>query len=441
MGTKTERRMTLPSLHGIDISNTNRIQFIEKNDDTNKQNIPGNLFQNQFKTKKISFGESRSSMGYFRPTWIEIDMGNLCSNVRLLKKYIGKNVHLMAIVKANAYGFGINEIASAAIGSGATWLGVATLDEAMSLRMNVTKNVPILVLGYVQPQHLSIASRYNITVTCVSIQWIEEAIEYAVEFHLKVDTGLNRLRIKSTDEIQSILDIVNSNKYLNFAGIFTHFATSGDMNDRTYFQNQLNGFKEYLNVIPDIKNKIVHCANSDAALCQPEKPFYNMVRLGKSLLGPPPAELNRFMPFQLKHTISLHSSIVLIKKLDENESVGYSGEYKTEKKEWIATLPIGYADGWHQQFKMTHVIIDTIKVPIVGRIAMDQMCIALPEYYPVGTKVTFIGEQNGERITAYDISVNAKQPEAEVLTGLAARIPRLYIHNGSVFHIQNSLLN
>lgn len=336
------------------------------------------------------------------------------------------------------------QIASAAISTGATWLGVATLDEGLSIRYHISKTIPILVLGNVKPEHLSIASKYKITVTGVSLEWIKQTAKYisqSFDFHLKIDTGLNRLGLKIIDELKIVLNIINSNSYFNCTGIFTHFATSDNMDDKTYFNKQLQDFNEFLRVIPNIPNKIIHCANSDAALCHLEKPFFNMVRLGKSMFSSSPEHLNRFMPFQLKYTLSLHSSLGLVKKLNPNEKIGYSGEYTTTTTEWIATVSIGYADGWDQQYNKIEVLIDGIRVSIVGRIAMDQLSIRLPKYYPIGTKVTFIGQQGNQNITPYEISISANQPEAEVLTSLANRLPRVYINNESIVSIQNSILD
>ncbi|CAF0858304.1 unnamed protein product [Rotaria sordida] len=133
------------------------------------------------------------STSLLRPTWIDVDLDMVSSNVRQLKAFIGEKVHLMAVVKANAYGYGILEIARTALASGATWLGVATLDEALVLRREVSKDSPILVLGFVPPEHLSLASRSNITVTCISLYWAQEATRYVrepLDFHLKIDTGV-----------------------------------------------------------------------------------------------------------------------------------------------------------------------------------------------------------------------------------------------------------
>jgi alanine racemase len=373
-----------------------------------------------------------------------VDLDIVRSNVRLLKEYLGEKVHLMAVVKANAYGYGMIEIAQTSVSAGATWLGVASLDEALALRSKLTRDIPILVLGYVAPQHLFLASRYKITVTAISLEWIEEAarlIQHPVDFHLKIDTGLNRLGCKTLEEVESVMEIVTNHPYLNCSGIFTHFATSEDMKNTNYFHRQLKIFHQFLDHIPNHQTKLIHCANSGATLYHNEKPFFDMVRLGKAVMGPPNESLKHLLPMPLRHSLSLHSVLDLVKQLDANEKVGYLGEYITTDKQWIGTVPIGYADGWHQQFKTTNVLVDGQRVPIIGRIAMDQLIVALPKKYPIGTQVTFIGQQGNETIVADEVAQRANQPRSEVFSSLSDRLPRVYFQDGMIIKIRNSLLD
>lgn len=350
----------------------------------------------------------------------------------------------MAVIKANGYGHGMLEIAETSISAGATWLGVASLDEALVIRSKLSQNIPILVLGYVSPEYLSIASRFNVTVTGVSLEWVEEAAKIArqpFDFHLKIDTGLNRLGCQSIDEVHAVAKIVSNNPNLNWTGVFTHFATSEDLQNKTYFYRQLASFNEFLKIIPNRTKKIIHTANSGATLYHSEKPFFNMVRLGKALMGPPNEALKSFLPFSLQTSLSLHSILDLVKQLNAGEKIGYSGEYTTSQKQWIGTVPIGYGDGWHQQFKPTSVLLDGQRIPIIGRISMDQLMVALPRKYPVGTRVTFIGRQGNETIVADEIARLASQPRSEVFTSLSSRLPRRYFRNGSIDHIQNAMLD
>lgn len=351
----------------------------------------------------------------------------------------------MAVVKANAYGYGALEIAETSIKAGATWLGVATLDEALVLRMKLSRFVPILVLGYVGPEHLSIVSRNRITVTAISLQWIQAAAEAAKEsfdFHLKLDTGMNRLGCKTIDEVRSVAKIVSYNPYLNWTGAFTHFATSNNMQDQSYYYRQLALFLKFLKFIPQRNDKIIHCANSGVTLYHSEKPFFDMVRIGRALTGPPVDSLQHLQPFPLERsTITLHSTLVLVKLLNAGEKVGYDETYTTKKKEWIGTVPIGYADGWRQQFKTNGVLVDGKRVPIVGKIAMDQLMVALAQKYPVGTRVTFIGQQGNDTILVDEIERTAKVARLEIFPAFSSRIPRIYTQDGSITSIRNALLD
>ncbi|CAF1404868.1 unnamed protein product [Adineta steineri] len=383
---------------------------------------------------------------YIRPTWIEVNLTNVQSNVRLLKNHIGEKVHLMAVVKANAYGYGMMEIARISLSSGATWLGVATLDEALVLRREFLKNIPILVLGYVPTEHLSVASNSDVTVTAISLEWIKEAlsiVQQPIDFHLKVDTGMNRLGCKTLEDVRKVIELTAGHRNLRFTGVFTHFATSEDVNNRTYYRRQLARFHEFLEIIPNRTEKVVHCANSGATVYQDEKPFFDMVRCGKALTGPPNEPLKHLLPVPLETSISIHSQLSLVKQVDAGEKIGYGDDYTTNETQWIGTVPIGYGDGWHQDFRRTGVLVDGKRMQIVGRISMDQLMLALDREYPVGTRVTFVGQQGNETITGDDVAREAKIPRSEVFSSMSSRVPRVYpkILNAGIINIHNYLLN
>ncbi|CAF0999109.1 unnamed protein product [Adineta steineri] len=381
---------------------------------------------------------------YFRSTWIDVNLSAVHANVRLLKEYIGEKVHLMAVVKGNGYGHGMLEIAEASISAGATWLGVASLDEALAIRSKSPHDIPILVLGYVAPQYVTLAGQFCITLAGISFEWIQEAARIAqqpFDFHLKIDTGLNRLGLTTIDEVQAVMKMVSLNPNLNCTGVFTHFATSEDIQNTSYFRQQLTRFHTFLDIITNRTNKIIHCANSGATLYQPQKPFFDMVRLGNALMGPPNETLKYLLPMQLQNALSLHSILDLVKQLNPGAKVGYGGEYTATQHQWIGTIPMGYADGWHQQFRATNVLVDGKRVPIIGRISMDQLMVALPRKYSTGTRVIFIGQQGNETILADEIAQKANQSRLEVFTSLSSRLPRIYRQDGSIARITNAMLN
>lgn len=365
--------------------------------------------------------------------------------MQAIKRHIGENVHLMAVVKANACGHGMIEVAKTSIAAGATWIGVATLEEALVVRLKIRNQIPILVFGYVDPKDLSVISRYNITVTAVSLDWIKSAAKIAqrpFNFHLKIETGINRLGCQTLEEVKSVSKIILTNKNMNWTGAFTHFATAEDPVNQEYMRRQLKLFDEFLAIIPYRNKKIIHCANSCATLFFPDFPYYNLVRIGRGLMGPPEEGLKHYQHFPLETSIALHSILVLVKEVEAGEFIGYDCDYKAIEKQWIGTVPIGYGDGWHQQYRTNDVLVDGIRVPIVGRISMDQMTISLPRSYPVGTRVTLIGRQGNETILGEEVvALAGNVPRSQLFASLSGRIPRLYFENGRLISIENALLN
>lgn len=350
----------------------------------------------------------------------------------------------MAVLKGNACGYGMIEVGKASIAAGATWIGVATLDEALVVRMRVCYEIPILVFGYVDPSKLSVVSRYNITVTAVSPDWLKCAARNATHpfsFHLKIDTGLNRLGYRTIHELEQVSEIISYNYNLNWTGVYTHLATAEDPENQDYMRRQLNIFEDFLEIVPNRDNKIIHCANSCATLFYPDLPYYDLVRIGRGVMGPPEDRLKHYQHFPLKISIELHSILVVVKQLEAGEFVGYDCEYVTNQRQWIGTVPIGYADGWHQHYSNSDVLVNGERVPIVGRIAMDQLTVALPRKYPIGTRVTLIGRQGHETILAEEIASAANVPRSQLYASLSNRIPRLYFENGRLTSIENLLLN
>ncbi len=208
-----------------------------------------------------------NTASFYRETWAEINLSAIKENVTHMKKHIGQNVHLMAVVKANAYGHGDLEVGKAALEAGASCLAVAILDEAISLRKRGI-TAPILVLGAVPPEYVQATAEYDVTLTGYSVEWLQEGARHlgsaTVPFHLKVDTGMNRLGVKTEEEIQSVLKILSQNPGLVCKGVFTHFATADEKN-RDYFLFQFDRFKTLIAPLP-LKELMVHCANSAAGL-------------------------------------------------------------------------------------------------------------------------------------------------------------------------------
>ncbi|MBS4175489.1 alanine racemase [Bacillus sp. FJAT-49736] len=380
---------------------------------------------------------------FYRDTWAEIELDYLKENVKSVRKHLPSEINIFAVVKANGYGHGDVQVAKTAIEAGAHGLTVAFLDEALVLRRNGI-HVPIIVLGAARPEDAPIAAIYNISLTVFQKEWLEKALLFlnkdeTLSIHVKCDTGMGRLGIRDIDELKDIVTVINKNTNIAFDGIFTHFATADELNTE-YYEIQLHRFIEMVNALEE-KPRYIHCANSASALRFKQSGF-NAVRLGIAMYGLTPSEeMESLIPFPLKEVFSLHTKIVYVKKLPPGESISYGATYKTQTEEWIATIPIGYADGWIRKLQGQVVLVDGKEVPIVGRICMDQCMIKLPYYLPVGTEVTLIGKQGERFISVNDIARKLDTINYEIPCIISKRVPRIYIKNGEVTEIRNGLLD
>lgn len=404
-------------------------------------------------TSKVAYVYNGSEKGsvtmvkaFYRETWAEINADAILYNVQEVKKLLKPDQKLMAVVKANAYGHGDVEVADLALQAGANMLAVAFLDEAISLRQKGVK-APILVLGAVPPLHVKEAIKWNVTITAYSKQWIEEVIadqanNGSLTIHLKIDTGMGRLGLRSDDEIKAVATLLKSQSFMEVEGVFTHFATADELNS-IYFQNQYHRFQSAVQLIQSlgINPPLVHCANSAAIFQQPEN-LFTAARLGISMYGLSPSpEMKEIISVPLKEAFSLHSTLVHVKKVEPGSGISYGITYESEKAEWIGTVPIGYADGWIRKLHNFTILVKGKKVPVVGRICMDQLMVRLPEQYPVGTKVTLIGKQGNEQISIDQVAQHLETINYEVPCMISARVPRVIVKNQEQVNITNYLLN
>ncbi|WML42122.1 alanine racemase [Neobacillus sp. OS1-2] len=382
--------------------------------------------------------------GYFyRDTWVEVDLDGITENVSSFKRHLPSQVDIMAVVKANAYGHGDIQVAETALAAGAKYLAVAFMDEAIALR-NKGITAPILVLGATRPEDIRMAAKYMITLTVFQKEWLEEAQKYIVtgervSFHIKVDTGMGRLGVRSSEELNVVEQIILADERFLLEGIFTHFATADEL-DSTYFKQQLTRFEEIVSCLTE-RPKYVHTSNSAAAIRFPNA-YFNAVRLGISMYGLTPSiEMEKEIPFPLKESFSLHSRLVHVKQLQKGDKVSYGATYECEEGEWIGTIPIGYADGWIRKLKDQEVLVGGNRSKIVGRICMDQCMVRLPSYMPIGTPVTLIGKQEEQFISVNEIAAKLETINYEVPCIISNRVPRLYKKDGKIVDIKNGLLH
>lgn len=374
-----------------------------------------------------------------RDTWAEIHLDKIENNIRQIREYLPSSVKFMAAVKADAYGHGDLQVARIALKAGADSLAVSILSEALYLRRNGIK-APILVLTPILPSDVNIAIEYDLSVTVFQLSWLKEMRLYKVgkkplKVHVKIDTGLGRIGVNKKEELEAMLPLL-SREDIIVEGVYTHFATANRENS-SYFDKQ---YKAFLNMTHWIKSKeldvsIFHCANSAATL-KYKNSVLDMVRIGVAMFGIYPSEeIRKTAPVILESALSLHSKILHVKKVKKGSFIGYDTAYEANSDEWIATVPIGYADGWFRCFQGFHVLVDGKTVPIVGKICMDQFMIRLPKKYPVGTPVVLIGKDGDNEITLEDLANHIGSVPQEIPSMITYRVPKVYYYNGEIVEV------
>ncbi|OCA89350.1 alanine racemase [Bacillus sp. FJAT-27225] len=378
---------------------------------------------------------------FYRDTWAEIDLDSIYKNVSAIKGLLPEDVEVIAVVKANAYGHGDIQVAKTALEAGASYLAVAFMDEALALRKKGLTS-PILILGATRPEDVSIAASHNLAVTAYDMEWLIKAADYLgshrLNVHLKVDTGMGRLGFKDIEALKTAENFIYHDSRINFEGIFTHFATADEQDDK-YFMKQLKQFEEMLEALK-IYPRYIHASNSAAGMRYANARF-NAVRLGISMYGlSPSTEIKADLPVSLHESFTLHSRLVQVKQLHKGEKVSYGATYEASGNEWIGTIPIGYADGWIRRLQGQEVLVNGKRAPIVGRICMDQCMVRLNEYLPPGTSVTLIGGQGDEFVSIDEIAEKLETINYEIPCIISNRVPRVYKKEGKTVGLRNNLL-
>lgn len=367
---------------------------------------------------------------FYRDTWAEIDLDAIKHNLSEIKKTSDKSI--FAVLKANAYGHCDYWVAKTAIANGAELIAVAYLDEALALRKQGFCE-DILVLGYVREEDFQLIVQERIVLTVVSLEWLKNLVAAnhdlsQTKFHLKFDSGMNRIGMKDIHEILEAIEIILNHHGL-IDGIYTHYACAD--NDLAYCDFQYQKFKAIVDQLP-IPIKWIHCENSAAVLQYPDD-FTNAVRVGLILYGVAPIQSTvNFLP-----SLALYTRMSCVKALKKGEFVGYGATYQADEDCFIATLPIGYADGFLRANQGRMMVVDQEEVEIVGRICMDQCMIKLKKAYPIKTKVEIISKNMPVTRIAEEINTIPY----EVLCVLSDRIPRVIIEDGKTVAIINQRLH
>jgi alanine racemase len=335
-----------------------------------------------------------------------IDLGAIERNCGRLPK------PLCAVVKANAYGHGTTHVAGAALAGGAEWLAVATADEAAELRA-AGIDAPLLVMGALTRDELRTAVGADADI----VAWSEEVAALAPRAHVKLDTGMGRLGTKDRELALRLAARPGT------VGLMTHFATADERGD-DHFPAQLAAFRDFVEEVGR-DDLLVHAANSAAALRDPEAHF-DMVRCGVALYGLDPFQEDP-AAHGLEPALALRSWVASVRRLEPGESAGYGRRWRAEEPTWLATVPIGYGDGWRRALtNNADVLIRGRRHPLAGAVSMDNVTVALGPDTDVelGDEVVLIGRQRDERILAEEVARRLGTINYEVTTGLLPRVRR-----------------
>ncbi len=367
----------------------------------------------------------------YRSTWAEINLKNLEFNYRQLRRTAGRKVKVLAAVKANAYGHGILEVSRKLESAGVDYLGVASIDEALVLRYGKIKT-PILVLGVAfTKDEMRLALKFNITLTVADYRYakiLNSTIppKKKLRIHVKVDTGMGRLGIWH-EQAKAEITKISRLKNLEIEGVYTHFSSADT--DIIFTRAQARVFAALIKELRQnkISIELAHAANSIAACKLPDS-CLNMVRPGIMLYGIYPDE-KLALRIKLKQVLSLKTKITYLKTVDAGRCISYGRTYITKRKTRIATLPLGYADGYARALSnKAEVIIRGEKFPVAGRVCMDQTMIdvGIGSNVKIGDIVTLIGSQGAYVIRAEDLAFICGTIAYEITCGISSRVPRLF---------------
>ncbi len=357
--------------------------------------------------------------------WLEIDLGAIRNNISIIKKKIGwPKVKLMAVVKANAYGHGLIEVARICQKEKVDYLAVASVDEGLKLRNNKLK-LPILVMGYIDKEQIKEAVKSNLS---LSIYDLEEAgeikkvclkLKRQVKVHLKLDSGMHRLGFAPQDFIKALRDLLNDDCFI-VEYFYSHFA---DIQNKNYSNQQIKILEEVLREINKENNYQPKVHFSRSASLNWSKTHYDMVRPGLAIYG-----LEKSLP-ELKSALSFKAKIVQVKEIQKGDFVGYCLTFKALKNMKIATIGVGYADGYGRNLSNKgEVLIKGVRCPVIGRVCMNLTIVDVSKVDnpKMGDEVVLIGKSHKEEISAFRLAETIDTIPYEIVSRIPAEIPKIY---------------
>lgn len=381
---------------------------------------------------------------FLKRAWAQIDLNALQYNYNVVKSMINPKSKIMCVVKADAYGHGAKRLSKEFSKLGADWFAVSNLEEAMQIR-KAGVNKPILILGYTPVNMVQVLSDNNISQAAISEDYAKklslraEKINKKIKVHIKLDTGMNRIGILDQNDIQRKNAVKSIENILNMSGLiveglFTHFAVADEgIDGEDYTRMQYENFKCVISDLKEqgIKIPLCHCCNSAAIIDYPDMDM-DMVRPGIILYGLLPSNKLK-SKLRLKPVMQLKSTVSLVKEIDAGVKISYGGNFISDKKMKIATVPIGYADGYPRYMSgKGDMIVKGKRAKIVGRICMDQLMLDVTDIDGVnqGDIVTVLGGEKESRISANDIADINNTINYEIICLVGKRVPRIYYKDG-----------
>ncbi|GAA7740609.1 alanine racemase [Helicobacter pylori] len=374
-----------------------------------------------------------------RASFVEVNTASLRHNFSAVKSIVPKDAHIMAVVKANAYGAGAIKASEIFLQEGANYLGVATLDEALELRSHFSKT-PILILGYSPNSNASMLIDNDLSAMIFSLEQAEVFSQMALKsqkrlkIHLKIDTGMHRLGLEPNFKSIEIIKKIRALKGLEVEGIFTHLSNA-DAKIKTHAKNQMKAFNAFLEQLLDqkIEFQYRHAYNSAGilSLCNGnENRFLNLYRPGIMLYGFYPSNgMKETCPTILKNVISLKAQIVQIRSVKKGEFIGYGEHFYTNEETLVGVLALGYADGLVRALgNRIQVAINNQLAPLIGKVCMDQCFVKLNNIQAKeGDEVILFGDKSAKANDASEIAMLLNTIPYETISTLSKRLERVYI--------------
>jgi alanine racemase len=370
-----------------------------------------------------------------RPTACFIDHEALRANMQQIRAKVGAEVKILCMVKANGYGHGAAAVALTLADSGADAFGVATLEEAVELRLTGVR-APVLVVAGVFPDQVDDLITHALTPVVYDVENLKDLDAEAqsrrahVDFHLKVDTGMGRLGVLAAEATEWIPELKRL-QALKLAGVFSHFSHAESV-EGEYTRKQLMIFNDVISQLraEGLAPPLVHFANSAATITLPAA-YFNMVRPGLMLYGvyPSPEMTSQIV---LKPVLSWKTKILQLKKVPSGASISYGQTFVTKRESLIATLPVGYADGYSRLLSNCgQTLVAGQRAPIAGRVCMDLTMIDVTDIRNVqqGDEVVLLGRQGAAEISADDMATWTNTISYEILTSIGARVPRIHYNS------------